>query len=69
MKVMAHNEHNRPKQSSGAFALIILGALLLFIAPTIHGDTPDLGVASLVFGIIIGGIGFYLRFVRKVRRK
>ena len=66
---MAHSEHNRPKQSSGAFALIILGALLLFIAPTIHGDTPDLGVASLIFGIIIGGIGFYLRFVRKVRRK
>lgn len=69
MKNMAHSEHNREKQSSGAFALIILGALLLFIAPTIHGDTPDLGVASLIFGIIIGGIGFYLRFVRKVRRK
>ena len=66
---MAHNEYNRPKQSSGAFALIILGALLLFIAPTIHGDMPDLGVTSLVSGIIIGGIGFYLRFVRKVRRK
>ena len=66
---MAHSEHNRPKQSSGAFALIILGALMLFIAPTIHGDMPDLGVTSLVSGIIIGGIGFYLRFVRKVRRK
>ena len=66
---MAHNEHNRSKQSSGSFALIILGALLLFIAPTIHGDTPDLGTASLVFGLIIGGIGFYLRFVRKVGRK
>ena len=69
MKNMAHSEHNRAKQSSGAFALIILGALLLFIAPTIYGDTPDLGVISLIFGIIIGGIGFYLRFVRKVRRK
>ena len=69
MKNMAHSEHNRAKQSSGAFALIILGALLLFIAPTIHGDMPDLGVTSLVSGIIIGGIGFYLRFVRKVRRK
>lgn len=66
---MAHNEHNRSKKSSGSFALIILGALLLFIAPTIHGDTPELGTASLVFGLIIGGIGFYLRFVRKVGRK
>ena len=59
---MAHSEHNRSR-NSGGFALIILGALLLFLAPNIHPQMPDLGLASLVGGVVIGGIGFYLKFV------
>ena len=47
---MAHSEHNRQKKGGGFF-LIIFGALLLFLAPNLHADNPELGIASLVFGI------------------
>lgn len=60
---MAHSRHNR--RNNGGFALIILGALLLFLAPSIHPVMPGLGVASLAGGLAIGGIGFYLKFLRK----
>lgn len=63
---MAHDEHNRPKKG-GSFALIILGALLLIIAPTIYPSGEELGVLAFVFGFVIGGIGFYMRFVRRVK--
>ena len=56
---MAHNEHNRQKKGGGFF-LIIFGALLLFLAPNLYTDNPELGIASLIFGILIGGIGFML---------
>ena len=62
---MVHDEHNKPKKS-GNFFLIILGAVLLIIAPTIHPSSPELGTLAFVFGFTVGGIGFYLRFVRKV---
>ena len=60
---MAHSEHNRSR-NSGGFALIILGALLLFLAPNINPTNPELGTIALVGGIIIGAIGFYLKFVK-----
>lgn len=60
---MAHNEHNKSR-NSGGFALIILGSLLLFLAPNIHPTNPELGILALVGGIIIGGTGFYLKFIR-----
>lgn len=60
---MVHGEHNRSK-SSGGFALIILGALLLFLAPNIYQDMRELGTMALFGGMIIGGIGFYLKFFR-----
>ena len=65
---MAHNEHNRQKKGGG-FVLIIFGALLLFLAPNLHTDNPELGIASLVFGIIFGGAGFYIRFIKKPKRR
>ena len=65
---MAHSEHNRQKKGGG-FVLIIFGALLLFLAPNLHTDNPELGIASLVFGIIIGGAGFYIRFIKKPKRR
>jgi hypothetical protein len=61
---MAHNEHNKPKKS-GAFFLIILGALLFMIAPTWFADKRELGMVLIVLGFLIGGLGFYLRFIRK----
>ena len=62
---MAHSEHNRPRKS-GAFFLVILGAMLLIITPTIiYPSQPELGVLTFALGFVVGGIGFYLRFVRK----
>ncbi len=61
---MAHNEHNRPKKS-GAYFLIILGALLFMIAPSWFSDRPQLGLATIVAGFLVGGVGFYIRFIRK----
>ncbi len=65
---MAHNEHNRAKKGGGFF-LIIFGALLLIIAPTILFPADEtLGVISFVGGFIIGGLGFYIRFIKKTSR-
>jgi len=67
---LAHNEHNKPKRSSSYF-LIIAGALLLMVSPTQYSTYPELSVAGLIFGFIIGGIGFYLKFIqgRKARNE
>ena len=64
---MVHSEHNRSK-SGGWFALIILGAILLFLAPAIHPEEPEMGVAAFAAGLVIGGLGFFLRFVRGRKR-
>ena len=60
---MVHNEHNKPKRS-GSLLLIILGAILLMIGPTQYQNSPELGILALVSGFILGGIGFYLKYVR-----
>lgn len=60
---MVHSEHNKSKQS-GSFVLIIFGALLLFLAPNINSSNPVLGVVALTGGIVIGSIGFYLKFIK-----
>jgi len=64
---LVHKEHNRPKKS-GAFFLIIFGALMLIIAPTVYPSTPELGILSLVIGFIIGGLGFYIKFLKKTSK-
>jgi len=61
--IMVHGEHNKTK-NSGSFAMIIFGALLLFLAPNIYQDMRELGTIALFGGITIGGIGFYLKFFR-----
>jgi hypothetical protein len=61
---MAHSEHNKPKKS-GAFFLIILGALLFIITPAWFSDKPEFGLVLIALGFLIGGLGFYLRFIRK----
>ena len=65
---MAHSQHNKSR-NSGGFALIILGALLLFLAPNIHPTDPELGILALVGGIVIGSLGFYLKFIRNKEKK
>ncbi|MDH3658179.1 MAG: hypothetical protein OEM77_08610 [Nitrosopumilus sp.] len=60
---MVHKEHNRSK-NSGGFALIIFGALLLFLAPQEVTISAGLNIIAWVGGIIIGSIGFYLKFIR-----
>jgi hypothetical protein len=35
------------------------------IAPTWFADKRELGLALIVLGFVIGGLGFYLRFIRK----
>ena len=67
---MVHNEHNKPKRS-GSYFLIIAGALLLMVSPTQYSTYPELSVAGLISGFIIGGIGFYLKFAqgRKARNE
>ena len=65
---MVHNEHNKPKRSS-SLLLIILGAVLFMIGPTQYQDCPELGILALVFGFILGGIGFYLKYAKgKIKR-
>ena len=61
---MAHSEHNRQKKS-GAFFLVILGALLFMISPLWFANRPEIGFFTIALGFAIGGLGFYLRFARK----
>ena len=60
---MVHGEHNKSR-NSGGFALIILGALMLIIGPQEAIVPKSWSVIVWVGGIIIGCIGFYLKFVR-----
>jgi len=63
---LAHNEHNRPRKSGGFF-LIILGSLIFILAPITFGESPQTGMGFIVLGFIVGGIGFYLNFIKKRR--
>ena len=49
--------------------MIILGALLLYLAPNINPSNPALGAIALIGGIVIGGVGFYLKFIRTRAKK
>jgi hypothetical protein len=62
---MVHGEHNKSR-NSGGFALIILGALMLIIGPQEAIVPKSLSVLVWVAGIIIGSLGFYLKFVRNI---
>lgn len=60
---MAHNQHNKSRRNGGFF-LIILGALIFITAPTYMTHTPELGLVAIIFGFVVGGIGFYITFIR-----
>jgi len=34
------------------------------VGPTQYQEHPELGIFALVSGFILGGIGFYLKYVR-----
>lgn len=61
---MAHREHNRQKKSA-AYALIIFGAFLFVSAPLFFKPNTTEGGVAIVLGFVIGGMGFYLGFIRK----
>ena len=66
---MVHGDHDKSK-NSGGFALIILGALMLIVGPQEAIIPKSMSVKVWIGGIIIGGIGFYLKFVRnRVKRQ
>jgi len=65
---LVHREHNRPRRSGGFF-LIILGAVLFITAPTYLSDSPELGWAAIIFGFLVGGIGFYLNFFKRRKKE
>ena len=66
---MVHGEHNKSR-NSGGFALIILGALMLIVGPQEAIVPKSLSVIVGIGGIAIGGIGFYLKFIRnRVKRQ
>ena len=44
--------------------MIICGALLLFLAPQEATITSGLNIIAWIGGIVIGSIGFYLKFFR-----
>ncbi len=64
---MAHVAHIRPRRS-GAFVLVSCGALLVVISPSVLSDDPELGAVAIIGGFLIGGLGFYLHFVRGRRK-
>ena len=63
---MAHREHNKNRRSGGFF-LIILGAIVFVTAPTYLAESPELGMLAILFGFVVGGIGFYFQFIKGKR--
>lgn len=63
---MAHSEHNRPK--SGGMVLIAIGILIFVFAPGYFKNNFAVGMGTIIFGFVVGGIGFYLSFFRKKAR-
>jgi drug/metabolite transporter (DMT)-like permease len=62
---MAHSEHNRPK--SGGMVLIVAGILIFIFAPSYFEKNPESleGIGAIIAGFVLGGIGFYLTFLKK----
>jgi len=60
---MAHSEHNRPKGSG--IILIAIGILIFIFAPGFFKQDIIGGVAVIILGFVLGGIGFYISFLKK----
>ncbi len=62
---MAHNEHNRPR--GGGMILIVIAILIFVFAPSHFKQDLGGGIAIMTIGFVLGGIGFYVAFLRKRR--
>ncbi len=60
---MAHSEHNKPKGSG--MVLIAIGILIFVFAPSYFKNDLAGGMAIIIFGFVIGGVGFYISFLKK----
>jgi hypothetical protein len=60
---MAHSEHNRPKGTG--MILIAIGILIFFFAPGYYKQDLVGGLSIIVLGFVLGGIGFYISFLKK----
>ena len=60
---MAHSEHNRPKGSG--IILIAIGILIFIFAPGYFKQDIIGGLAVIILGFVLGGIGFYIGFLKK----
>ncbi|OLB92489.1 MAG: hypothetical protein AUH25_00475 [Thaumarchaeota archaeon 13_1_40CM_38_12] len=60
---MAHSEHNRPKGSG--IILIAIGILIFIFAPGYFKQDIAGGLAVIILGFVLGGIGFYISFLKK----
>jgi len=45
--------------------LIAIGILIFVFAPGYIKNNMALGVAAVVIGFLLGGVGFYISFVKK----
>jgi hypothetical protein len=59
---MAHSEHNRPKGSG--MILIAIGILIFVFAPQYVKNIAG-GVITMAIGFLLGGLGFYMSFLKK----
>ena len=60
---MAHNEHNRPR--GGGMILIAIAILIFVFAPSHFKQDFSGGIAIMAAGFVLGGIGFYIAFLKK----
>ncbi|MGI0073500.1 MAG: hypothetical protein ACREA3_06790 [Nitrosotalea sp.] len=60
---MAHNEHNRPRGSG--IILIAIGILIFVFAPGHIKNDMSGALAAVVIGFLLGGVGFYIAFLKK----
>ncbi len=64
---MAHNEHNKHK--SGGLILIVIGILIFIFAPSYFSKNFTEGIAVIIAGFVLGGIGFYITFLKKKKKQ
>lgn len=64
---MAHSDHNRPKGSG--MILIAIGILIFVFAPSYFKNDLAGGLTVIILGFVLGGIGFYISFLRRKRTK
>jgi len=43
--------------------------VVFITAPTYLSDSPELGFAAIIFGFLVGGIGFYLNFFKRRKKE